>query len=185
MIFPKQTKRIGTCLAILIPSRIRIKKPHDIIPEKTIMKRPGSILYNGKSWIPARLSYHLNVVAIKRILPNGKKAKRGLICHSCNNDWCVNFNHLYLGTRKNNQDDFYATEAGAKRKLELKTNSALITRSKESVEASAKWHTGRKRSKLTCERIRNSQIGKVLSEEHKMSIGIGSKNAWDKRRGML
>lgn len=30
-----------------------------------------------------------------------------LVCHTCNNAWCINRNHLYLGTKSSNAFDLY------------------------------------------------------------------------------
>ena len=41
-------------------------------------------------------------------------ASRPLACHSCGNRWCVNPNHLYWGTYKNNAEDSVRHGASAR-----------------------------------------------------------------------
>lgn len=45
------------------------------------------------------------------------------ICHTCNNRWCVNPQHLYLGTRQDNMND--AKKGGTILKLENHPNAKL------------------------------------------------------------
>lgn len=50
----------------------------------------------GKKIMAHRLSY---------ILFNGKIPKGKLVLHKCDNPWCINPTHLFLGTDQDNQDD--------------------------------------------------------------------------------
>jgi len=56
----------------------------------------------GERWPAHRLSYCLNVAFVPRSL---ERRKDGLVLHHCDNKWCINPEHLYLGTSKQNAQD--------------------------------------------------------------------------------
>jgi len=58
--------------------------------------RDGYARYGEKTKIVTRLIYEKK---------NGKIPKNMCICHSCDNPGCVNIDHLWLGTIKENNDD--------------------------------------------------------------------------------
>lgn len=60
--------------------------------------------YEGEDWKCGRLSYHLNVAEIPR---SPASLKEGIVCHHCDNPWCINPEHLYLGTQKQNIADVW------------------------------------------------------------------------------
>lgn len=75
--------------------------------------RPN-MLYQGERWLSYRLSFHLNVAPI----PKGPGSmKDGLVLHRCDNEWCVNPDHLYLGSAKDNTRDIYERNNVVRKKL--------------------------------------------------------------------
>jgi len=64
-------------------------------------RRP-SIMFEGKIWYVPRVSYTLNVAPIPRTPIN---LKDGLVLHHCDNEWCIEPTHLYLGSGVQNVAD--------------------------------------------------------------------------------
>ena len=58
----------------------------------------GKIKINKKYVLAPRASY----AHFKGPIEGGK-----LVCHTCDNPWCINPDHLYLGTNSDNQKDRY------------------------------------------------------------------------------
>lgn len=60
------------------------------------LKGYGKIRFGGKHYRTHRLSYILNY---------GEISSKLLVCHKCDNPSCININHLFLGTAKDNAVD--------------------------------------------------------------------------------
>lgn len=65
----------------------------------------GNINVDGKYWKVHRYAWTLARGAI----PDGM-----CVCHHCDNPPCINPEHLFLGTRKDNSDDMYRKGRGRK-----------------------------------------------------------------------
>jgi hypothetical protein len=59
-------------------------------------KTYGLFIHNGKRYLAHRLALKLSL---------GRNLKKPMALHTCNNPICVNPNHLYEGTAKDNIDD--------------------------------------------------------------------------------
>ena len=90
--FPRPTVKIGDCIAVV---GHKTKKP------KT--KGHVSVCIGGEQWKGSRLSYSLNVESIPR---TPESLKEGLVLHRCDNGWCVNPDHLYIGSAEQNTKDY-------------------------------------------------------------------------------
>ena len=64
----------------------------------------GGISYRGENWKASRLSFSLNV---KKLPKAPATLKKGIVCHHCDNAWCINPKHLYLGTASQNTKDIF------------------------------------------------------------------------------
>ena len=69
----------------------------------------GRVMIDGRSWLAHRLAW----IVYRGPIPDGL-----CVCHSCDNPPCVNPDHLWLGTRADNNRD-----AIAKGRLKLKMGS--------------------------------------------------------------
>lgn len=63
----------------------------------------GSFSYDGKTYRSHRLSW---------MMEHGEIPEGMYICHHCDNPKCVNVNHLFLGTPKDNTADKFSKNRG-------------------------------------------------------------------------
>lgn len=66
----------------------------------------GKFQYEGKRWRAHRLTY---------FLVNGQIEDGIVICHACDNPKCVNPNHLFAGTHKDNRRDYISKQFSKRR----------------------------------------------------------------------
>lgn len=96
MKFPRKIKQMHNgCIAYYSSG---IKKPAKLIDEEC-----GKLNFNNELWMANRLSFHLNNKKITRTLKN----KEELVLHTCDNGWCINPDHLYLGSDRQNKLDMF------------------------------------------------------------------------------
>jgi hypothetical protein len=98
MIFPRRVVEVGKCIAV-----VALKTQKRTVKGKPILHARSKIKFKGRQWIGGRLSFYFNHFKI----PSTPKPNKGFICHTCDNAWCVNPDHLYLGTSSSNINDTY------------------------------------------------------------------------------
>lgn len=79
----------------------------------------GQVYEDGKHWTAHRYTY----TKTKGEIPPGL-----LVCHTCDVKRCVNPDHLYLGTHKDNNRDTYARNRMPLRYGHLAVNVAKLTK---------------------------------------------------------
>lgn len=124
--FPRPTVRVGDCLCFIQAKRNG--SPRRDRPSSLDITTHRRVSYEGEKWPAHRLSYHLNVSPI----PKGPgQLKEGLVLHKCDNGWCINPDHLYLGNSSQNAKD------NAERNAEWRCKRAEIQKQKGFPEVSA------------------------------------------------
>jgi hypothetical protein len=110
----------------------------------------GRMKIDGKHYYAHRTSYEMHIGTIARGL---------VVCHTCDNRWCVNPAHLWLGTHADNQSDCYRKGRRAKGK-----NNGRNTKPE-----STRRGTSHGRSKLTEADVR--KIRKLAGTMSQQKIG--------------
>jgi len=60
------------------------------------MKGYGRIQFEGRHWATHRLVAHIKIADV---------SEDAVVCHRCDNPCCLNPDHLFIGTQKQNVDD--------------------------------------------------------------------------------
>jgi hypothetical protein len=123
-----------------------------------------------KGWKCARLSYHLNVAPLPK---TPATLKEGIVCHHCDNAWCINPYHLYLGTAKQNTSDIW------------KRNKCVRERMSEARKGNSNAK-GKKWSQDKRDKLSISLVGNANAKGHKHKRTQEQieryKNSWTQER---
>lgn len=114
---------------------------------------------DGKSKLAHRVSFELHVGPI----PEGL-----LICHRCDNGLCVNPDHLFLGTTKDNHDDMVSKGRGPRQ--------------------AGEWNPGSKLTITQVEQIRQLKDSKLSQNEVATSFSVSRgtiRDIWKGRSWVL
>lgn len=155
MIFPLRTERVGSCLAVWLPVAGRRKVAGPCITHRHKFK------WKGEKWSASRLSYHLNKEEIPRVPEN---LKEGLVLHSCDNGWCIEPEHLSLGTCSRNMKEAW------ERSPTKSIRQSLSKKGKGGFKPGHR-HSDEVRAKLAAaSRGNKNRLGKFHSEETRKKI---------------
>ena len=94
--YRKTVEMTNGCIALA-----GVRMAHRDVP---ITDKRQQLCYGGDRWVASRLSYHFNISPI----PRRPVSLDELILHTCDNEWCVNPDHLYMGTASQNMSDMHA-----------------------------------------------------------------------------
>jgi hypothetical protein len=165
VIFPVKTKKVKSCIAVVLPRK------------GTAHTAPNYVWVQG---IRAhRLSFKLNKGPLK-----GK-----LVLHTCNNKWCINPDHLYLGGKRENFRDMMQHNGNAYR---AKCSASHIARFKDPVRekqqrvlmrkaANIRWSDPAQRAAMS-KRLRINNPMKEMSAAQKKAFFTNRRAAWQMSR---
>lgn len=176
MIYPRPIKNVNECIATC-----SWRKTGWSFSVKNRLK----FKYKKKEWSASRLAFNLNNHKIPR---KPASLKKGLVLHTCDNGWCVNPNHLYYGTSKQNINDMFSRSKTVRKRLSdlwtderIKKQQLLMigtTASAISKEKMSKAHTGKILPENVKRKISQALKGKKFSRNHIISM----RRSWTKKR---
>ena len=135
------------------------------------IKNKYGIFYIGKSksYKNKRLAHRFSYEYFKGSFPKFNEfGKRICVCHTCDTPLCINPNHLFLGTQKDNVQD-----AVKKGRMIGTKGKKLGPHSEETKRKISQTLTGKKLSEETKIKISITMTGKNFgphSEEHKKNL---------------
>lgn len=122
----------------------------------------GQIESSGKAYLVHRFSYWLH----NGELPKGKGWHGICVCHSCDNRFCVNPAHLWLGTHDDNMKD---AQKKGKFKGENAGRSKLTEKQVKQI-----------RKLLSSKKLSQREIAKMFNISRGSIDGINRKLIWNK-----
>lgn len=150
MIFPREFVKVGSCLALVRLARGCGRS--ESLEGSPITSGYVRTHFGGEDWKASRLSYHLNVESIPR---SPASLKSGIVLHSCDNNWCINPDHLSMGTASRNRKEMYARHPTIKRQRSLQGKARFSDpeykewmREKQRQAAKRQWTNPESRAKI-------------------------------------
>jgi hypothetical protein len=132
----------------------------------------GSLNRKGYGQVNSLKNFHSK--ASHRVaweITNGLPPEGLLVLHKCDNPCCVNPDHLFIGTAKDNTADMYAK--GRERNLSGQEHQYFGKKRPQHVcEAIRVANLGKKHTQETKDRMSKSHIVLVQTEEHKKKVSI-------------
>ena len=158
IIFPRPTIAVGECIAVeaMTVARVRTGKP--------ILDRRPEVRVDNKPWKAPRLSYHLNCSPIPRTPPR----PYGQVLHSCDNEWCINPEHLRIGSQSENIQEMHQRNNAGWRSAMLGENNPMFGR-RHSPETIARLSAAIKGDKNPMKRPElRAKVSETLRKRHQI-----------------
>jgi hypothetical protein len=180
MIFPRKTKKVGKCVAM-----ISLGEAKPICPKT----RYVVLRFKKEKWSAHRLSFSINKKAIPRSPVKGRwnwRSHSGMICHHCDNKWCINPSHLYLGDHKTNGRD-YGQRMTLKQRRDKSLKSKETQASPEFRKRMSKILSAVPRTKIWKDRIQAASLRRAppnIITRKKMSLSAKRRCANMGKRAM-
>ncbi len=160
MIYPVDTIAVGDCMAVVAKVGGKRRK------EGPVTARRPQVEYEGQRWKASRLAYHLNCESVPKTPPD---KTQGLVLHKCDQEWCVNPNHLYLGSARRNTQDIFERNPNVRERLSIaKIGNKNRLGYKETAENRAKLSAALKGNSRKLGKKESDETRHRKSEAHKL-----------------
>lgn len=137
--------------------------------------------FEGECWGGHRLSYNLNVSPIP-CKPGSRT--NGHVLHHCDHKWCINPEHLYLGTAKQNAKDKSERNIDWRNRLiEVGKARRGKPHSEERRRKIGAAQVGRKHSEATLKKMSDTRKALWESDEYRSKVTEGCRESEYAKRG--